>query len=85
MKSINATDADIAMVKELRRLMLLVLAVPAAPLEHVVQMAHESSAYDDEDPPEVFEDQGVTRQSLRMLWNFRCYLEAALPQEEARG
>ena len=57
------------------------MAVPADRLEHLVQLAHESTASQKDDPPDVFEDDGVSRQCLRMFWHFRCNLEAVMPQE----
>ncbi len=83
-RNINVTDADIAVVRDVRQLLLAVLAVPVGPLEHAVQLAHESTNSQEDDPDEIFEDQGVTRQALRMFWHFRCNLEAVMPRE-ARG
>ena len=77
--TLNITDADLATVRDVRRLLLAVLAVPMGPLEHAVQVAHESAATQHEEPGEVFEYQGVSRQALRMFWHFRCNLEAVMP------
>jgi len=79
--SINVTDADRTLARQVRQLLLAVLAVPMGPLEHAVQMAHESTASQKDDPPEVFDDEGVSRQCLRMFWHFRCNLETVMPQE----
>jgi hypothetical protein len=81
-KNPNVTESDIAVVQDVRRLLLAVLAVPVGPLEHAVQMAHDSTANQKDDPPEVFEDAGVGRQALRMFWHFRCNLEAVMPGED---
>jgi len=67
-----------------RQFLLAVLAMPTGPLEHLVQLAHESTAGQKDDPPEIFEGEGVSRQCLRMFWHFRCNLEAVMPPE-ARG
>ena len=83
-RNINVTDADIAMANQVRRLLLSVLAVPAGPLEHLVQLAHETNGWQRQDPPEIFAEQGVTAQTLRMLWHFRCNLEAVMPREARR-
>jgi hypothetical protein len=77
----NITDGDVATVRDVRRLLLAVLAIPTGPLEHAVQLAHESTGLQKHDPDEVFDDQGVPRQALRMFWHFRCNLEAVMPQE----
>ena len=77
----NATDIDKKVVRQVRQILLAVLAVPTQPLEHAVQMAHESTASQKDDPPEVFEDEGVSRQALRMFWRFRCNLESVMPPE----
>lgn len=79
--TVNATEQDKAMVREVRQLLLAVLKIPAAPLEHVVQVAHESKWWQMENPPEVFAALGVTRQALRMLWHLRCNLDAAMLPE----
>ncbi len=80
----DISDADIATARQVRKLLLGMLAVPVGPLEHVVQLAHESTSSQKDDPPEIFEAAGVTRQALRMFWHFRCNIEAVMPQE-ARG
>ena len=77
----NITDADVATAREVRKLLLTVLAMPIGPLEHAVQEAHASGDFERKDPPEVFREYGVTRQALRMLWHFRCNLEAVMPGE----
>ena len=77
----NITDADTVTVRQVRQLIMAVLAVPAGPLEHAVQLAHESTASQKDDPSEIFEDEGVTRQCLRMFRHFRCNLEAVMPPE----
>ncbi|HOD84211.1 MAG TPA: hypothetical protein PKG77_22535 [Phycisphaerae bacterium] len=79
--SINATEQDKAVVRSARRLLLEVLKIPAAPLEHAVQIAHEGDWQLQGDPPEVFAALGVTRQALRMLWHLRCNLDAAMLPE----
>lgn len=79
--SSNVTEADRKVVCDVRRLLLAVLAVPVGPLEHAVQAAHESTANRKDDPPEVFDDERVTRQALRMFWHFRCNVEAVCPPE----
>ena len=78
----NITGADTATVRQVRKILLAVLAVPAEPLEHAVQLAHESTANQKSDPPEVFEDEGVSRQALRMFWHFRGNLDAVMSAEE---
>ena len=83
-RDINILDEDIELAKRVRQLLLAVLAIPAGPLEHLVQLAHASNDRQRRDPPEPFEEQGVTRQSLRMLWHFKCNLEAAMPREARR-
>jgi len=50
-----------------------VLAVPIDDLEKAMQHAHECDSRQLDDPPEVFT---VSRQALRMLWHFRCNLDA---------
>jgi len=74
--------ADLEMARRVRGCIEEVLSIPAGPLEHIVQLAHESTARRKDDPPEVFEDLGVSRQALRMFWHFRCNLEAALGPED---
>jgi len=78
-KSTNITDTDIATARQVRKLLLAMMALPVASLERVVQMAHESTHDQKDDPPEIFEAQGVTRQALRMFWHFRCNIEAVMP------
>ena len=80
--TINTTEFDKRLIREVRQLLLAVLAVPTGPLEHAVQMAHESTTNQKDDPPEIFDDEGVSRQALRMFWHFRCNLEAVMPREE---
>jgi len=80
----NITDVDLATARQVRKLLLAMLAIPVGPLEHAVQLAHESTSSQKDDPPEIFEAAGVTRQALRMFWHFRCNIEAIMP-EEARG
>ena len=80
----NITADDIATVRDVQKLMQAILAVPAGPLEHAIQVAHETRLDPEiakRSPPEYFRAQGVTRQALRLFWNFRCRLEAAMPQE----
>ena len=50
-----------------------VMDIDVADLEKVVQQAHECDVKQISDPPEPF---GVSRQALRMLWHFRCNLDA---------
>jgi len=84
----NITAADLATVRQVHKLLLAVLAIPTGPLEHAVQVAHESVRDPSDDPhldpaflqPEHFEAQGVTRQALRMFWSFRVNLESAMPR-----
>ena len=78
----NIVSADIEMVRRVRRCIREILSIPAGPLEHAVQLAHDSTAYQKDDPPEVFEAEGVSRQALRMFWHFRCNLGAAMDQED---
>lgn len=78
----NIVSADVETVRRVRRCIEEVLSIPAGPLEHAVQLAHESTAYQKDDPPEVFEGEGVSRQTLRMFWHFRCNLEAAMAPED---
>jgi len=80
-KNRNITDADRAMIREVQKLLLASLAIPLGPLEHVVQVAHESPPSRRANPPEYFEQEGVTRQALRMFWHFRYSLEPAMPRE----
>ena len=79
METTNVTESDRRLVGDVGRLLLAVMAVPIGPLERAVQLAHESTAKQKHDPPEVFADQGVNRQCLRMFWHFRCNLEAVMP------
>ena len=53
-----------------------VMDIDSEDLEKLVQRAHESDIHQVDDPPEPFP---VSRQALRMLWHFRCNLEAAMP------
>lgn len=78
-RNINVTDADIATAHQVRKLLLGIMALPHTQLEHAVQVAHESAERDFCTPPEVFLEQGVTRQALRMFWHFRCNLTAVMP------
>jgi len=80
----NIIESDLAVVSDVRKLLLAVLAVPTGPLEHAVQLAHESTAYQKQDPAEIFGRQGVSPQALRMFWHFRCNLEAVMPRESHR-
>ena len=80
-ENLNITDADIATVRNVRKLLLAVLAVPVGPLEHAVQLAHESTSLQKNDPDEVFDDLGVSPKALRMFWHFRCNLETVMPRE----
>ena len=50
-----------------------VMAVPPADLEKAMQLAHECDNNQIHEPPEPFV---VSRQALRMLWHFRCNLDA---------
>lgn len=81
-QSLNITDADLATVEQVHRLLTATLAVPAGLLEHLVQVAHESGEEDMTAPPELFMAQGVTCQCLRMFWLFRSRLEAAMLGQE---
>ena len=84
-KNPNITQVDLDTVRQVRKLLLAALA---GPLEHAVQVAHESVLDPSDDPhldpvflqPEHFEAQGVTRQALRMFWSFRVNLESAMPR-----
>lgn len=80
-ESLNIISADIAVAREVARVLKAVLAVPAGPLEHAIQIAHESTAYQKDDPPETFLCEGLSRQALRMFWHFRCNLTAIMPKE----
>jgi len=75
---VDVTEIDNKLVGDVRRILDDVMAVPVEDLERVVQLAHESTAKQEEDPPERF---GVSRQCLRMFWHFRCNLEAVMPKE----
>jgi len=81
---VNVTPADIETVQQIRKLLLGILSIPAATLEHAVQTAHATPDDPEEadrpmkDWPEVFEEQGVTRQTLRMFLNFRGQLSTAI-------
>ncbi|HOD84355.1 MAG TPA: hypothetical protein PKG77_23280 [Phycisphaerae bacterium] len=79
--SINVTEIDRRLARQVRQLLLAVLAVPVGPLEHAVQLAHETDDDPYEAPPETFSNEGLTRQALRMFWHFRCNLEAVMPPE----
>ena len=57
-----------------------VLAIDLAQLEELMQRAHECDGRQLDDPPEVF---AVSRQALRMLWHFRCNLDAVEVHTEA--
>lgn len=83
-RHIDITDADIAVVHQVHSVLLAAMHVPADRLEHLVQLAHESSDRQDRPPRELFTDEGLTRQALRMFWHFRCNLEAVLPPEDGR-
>jgi len=83
----NITPDDLAVVREVRKLLPAVLAIPVGPLEHAAQVAHETYIDLDSDPefdpeyaepPEYFEAQGVTREALRLFFAFRCNLELAM-------
>ena len=51
----------------------MVMALPLDDLEKVMQQAHDSTAKQVFDPPDRFP---ISRQALRMLWHFRCNIEA---------
>jgi hypothetical protein len=53
-----------------------VMEIDVGQLELLVQQAHECDVKQIAEPPEPLP---VTRQALRMLWHFRCNLEAAMP------
>ena len=74
----DVTEMDNNLVGGVRRILDDVMAVPVEGLERVVQLAHESTPKQKEDPPERFD---VSRQCLRMFWHFRCNLEAVMPKE----
>ena len=92
----NVTTADLDTVREVRKLMLAVLALPTGPLEHAVQVAHDSCLDPDTDadwdfdpvylvdPPEYFAALGVTRQALRLFLSLRHNLEQAQPATTLR-
>ena len=80
----NITDSDIATVRQVRNILVSILSMPKGALEHAVQLAHESTTLQRNDPEDIFEAQGVTRKALRMYWLFRCNLEAVMPREAAR-
>ena len=75
-------SADIETVRQVRRCIQEVLSVPAGALEHVIQVAHESTARQKEDPPEVFAKEGMGNAALRMFWHFRCNIGAFMPPED---
>ncbi len=61
-----------------------VMGVPVEELEQLVQEAHESGGKEMNDPPQRFP---ISRQALRMLWHFRCNLEAVqvFPEGDSHG
>ena len=61
------------MQREILELLEAVKRLDLAKLETLMQLAHECDISQIETPPEPLE---VTRQSLRMLWHFRCNLES---------
>jgi len=58
----------------------LVMAIELVQLEDLMQQAHECDGRQLDDPPEVF---AISRQALRMLWHFRCNLDAVDVHTEA--
>ena len=50
-----------------------VMAISLDDLEKIMQQAHECEITQINDPPERF---AISRQALRMLWHFRCNLDA---------
>ena len=70
MKALNMT------VQQVTVALNAVLAIPPDQLERLVQQAHESNCKQKDAPPERFP---VSRQALRMLWHFRCNLDAVRP------
>lgn len=79
--NLNITQQDMDVVRSVRGLLLAIMAVPLGPLEHLVQVAHESDCRDMDEPPELFQDEGLTRQALRMFWQLRHNLAAVMPGE----
>jgi hypothetical protein len=75
-------SADAETVRRVCRCIEEIMSIPAGPLEHAVQLAHDSTARRKDDPPEVFEVEGVSRQALRMFWHFRCNIEAVVGPED---
>ena len=78
----HVTDSDIDVVNHVHELLQTMMHVPVESLEHAVQLVHESNCHQDNDPPEIFAEWGITRQTLRMFWHFRCNLESVMPQED---
>lgn len=74
----EVTEMDINVVDKVWRALEVVMAVSVEEMERIVQLAHESTARQKEEPLERFE---VSRQCLRMFWHFRCNLEAVMPKE----
>jgi len=64
------------------RVLQAVVAIPIDRLERVMQEAHESDAGLMDPPPEPFP---ISRQALRMLWHFRCNIEAVDIHPESSG
>ncbi len=81
---VDIAEQDRQLARRVQMVLLTVMELPADRLEKLVQLAHESGARQKEDPPEVFGEQGPTRQCLRMLWHFRCNLDAVMPREDRR-
>lgn len=64
---------NFTLVDRVGHLLDKVKAIDIDDLEDLVQVAHESTARDMDDPPQPFP---ISRQAIRMLWMFRRNLEA---------
>jgi hypothetical protein len=67
---------------ETRDVLHAIAELPIDRLEELMQYAHECTPNQHEEPEERLP---VTRQALRMLWHFRCHLDAVtvFPPETA--
>ena len=62
-----------ASLKTIATALNAVMAVPIDDLEKAMQLAHECNSKQMHDPPKSFT---VSHQALRMLWHFRCNIDA---------
>ena len=62
-----------AVLKSITTVLNDVMAISLDDLEKIMQQAHECDAKRISDPPQRF---AISRQALRMLWHFRCNLDA---------